>query len=201
MDKRNEPAVRRSTHPIQGLRTGHIQWSDDYGTRFLAISGKWRFGGLQACERPGVTPGLGCWFGVEPPAGIEPATPSLPWNHREPLCEPPFAQVAHDRWGESYGFSSGEGMRSLSVTLFAGSAGNPTGSSDCVHILPWSAFTPADVDQSAEQYGSSAHRVTAASAARRTAALSTSMREGEILRSGHTQMKARGPGGGRGRAR
>src|SRR5215203_289349 len=38
----------------------------------------------------------GCWtrpellFGVEPPAGIEPATSSLPWNHREPLCEPPF---------------------------------------------------------------------------------------------------------------
>jgi hypothetical protein len=24
------------------------------------------------------------------PAGIEPATPSLPWNHREPLCGPPF---------------------------------------------------------------------------------------------------------------
>jgi hypothetical protein len=22
---------------------------------------------------------LACWFGVEPPAGIEPATPSLPW--------------------------------------------------------------------------------------------------------------------------
>jgi hypothetical protein len=25
-------------------------------------------------------------LGMEPPAGIEPATPSLPWNHREPLC-------------------------------------------------------------------------------------------------------------------
>ena len=24
-------------------------------------------------------PGLSCWFGVEPPAGIEPATPSLPF--------------------------------------------------------------------------------------------------------------------------
>jgi len=36
---------------------------------------------------------------VEPPAGIEPATPSLPWNHQEPLCEPPFPQVTPDRKG------------------------------------------------------------------------------------------------------
>jgi hypothetical protein len=34
---------------------------------------------------------------VEPPAGIEPATPSLPWNHREPLCGPALSQVACDR--------------------------------------------------------------------------------------------------------
>jgi hypothetical protein len=38
---------------------------------------------------------------VEPRAGIEPATPSLPWNHREPLCEPPFPQVTPDRRGQS----------------------------------------------------------------------------------------------------
>jgi hypothetical protein len=25
------------------------------------------------------------------PAGIEPATPSLPWNHQEPLCGPPVS--------------------------------------------------------------------------------------------------------------
>src|SRR5215203_4717653 len=50
---------------------------------------------------------------VEPPAGIEPATPSLPWNHQEPLCEPPFPQVTPDRKGQSYGFSFGEVMRSL----------------------------------------------------------------------------------------
>jgi hypothetical protein len=50
---------------------------------------------------------------VEPPAGIEPATPSLPWNHQEPLCAPPFPQVAPDRRGQSYGFSLGEGMCSL----------------------------------------------------------------------------------------
>src|SRR5215216_85002 len=28
---------------------------------------------------------------VEPPAGIEPATPSLPCNHQEPLCGPPVS--------------------------------------------------------------------------------------------------------------
>jgi transposase len=50
---------------------------------------------------------------VEPPAGIEPATPSLPWNHREPLCGPPFPQVMPDRKGRSYRFSFSEVMRSL----------------------------------------------------------------------------------------
>jgi hypothetical protein len=39
------------------------------------------------------------------PAGIEPATPSLPWNHREPLCGPPFPQVALDRRSRSYRLS------------------------------------------------------------------------------------------------
>jgi hypothetical protein len=51
---------------------------------------------------------------VEPPAGIEPATPSLPWNHREPLCGTPFPQVKPDRRGQSYRFSFGAVMRSLS---------------------------------------------------------------------------------------
>ena len=49
---------------------------------------------------------------VEPPAGIEPATPSLPWNHQEPLCGPPFPQLTPDRSGQSYRFSFGEVMRS-----------------------------------------------------------------------------------------
>jgi hypothetical protein len=49
---------------------------------------------------------------VEPPAGIEPATLSLPWNHREPLCGPPFPQVTPDRKGRSYRFSFGQVMRS-----------------------------------------------------------------------------------------
>jgi hypothetical protein len=56
-------------------------------------------------------------LGVEPPAGIEPATPSLPWNHQEPLCEPPFPQVTPDRQGQSYRFSFSEVMRSLSAML------------------------------------------------------------------------------------
>jgi hypothetical protein len=46
---------------------------------FWQISGKRRFGVLWACNRPGIVSGLSCWFGVEPPAGIEPATPSLPF--------------------------------------------------------------------------------------------------------------------------
>jgi hypothetical protein len=50
---------------------------------------------------------------VEPPAGIEPATPSLPWNHREPLCGTPFSQLTPDRRGQSYRFSFGEVMCSL----------------------------------------------------------------------------------------
>src|ERR671912_511826 len=48
-----------------------------------------------------VSAGQSC---VEPPAGIEPATPSLPWNHQEPLCGSSFLQVTFDRTGQSYGF-------------------------------------------------------------------------------------------------
>jgi len=50
---------------------------------------------------------------MEPPAGIEPATPSLPWNHQEPLCAPPFPQLTPDRKGQSYRFTFDEVMRSL----------------------------------------------------------------------------------------
>ena len=49
--------------------------------------------------------------------------------------------------------------------------------------------------QPAEQYGSSAHSRTAASAAPRTAAPSTSTREDGMPCAGHTQTKASGPGG------
>ena len=139
---------------------------------------------------------------VEPPAGIEPATPSLPWNHQEPLCEPPFPQVAADRRGQSYGFSFGEGMRSLPGHALRESERLPN---DVIgqHRFPFHdrLFALAGRHQSAEQYGSSDHRRTAASAAPRTAALSTSTPDGGIPRSAHTQTKARGPGGGRGRTR
>jgi hypothetical protein len=40
------------------------------------------------------------------PAGIEPATPSLPWNHQEPLCRRPFSQLAPDRRAEVIGSPS-----------------------------------------------------------------------------------------------
>ena len=56
---------------------------------------------------------------VEPPAGIEPATPSLPWNHQEPLCAPPFPQVAPDRRGRSYRFCFDEVMGSPQCALLA----------------------------------------------------------------------------------
>jgi len=48
------------------------------------------------------------------PGGIEPPTPSLPWNHREPLYGWLFPQVTPDRPGQSYRFSFSEVMRSLS---------------------------------------------------------------------------------------
>src|SRR5918996_3895721 len=86
---------------------------------FWQISGKRRLGALRAWKRPGGGPGLTWWFVVEPPAGIEPATPSLPWNHQEPLCGPPFPQVAPDRRGRSYRFSFGEVMRSLPASSWS----------------------------------------------------------------------------------
>jgi hypothetical protein len=47
-------------------------------------------------DLPGVAPAsLESWW----------LTSSLPWNHREPLCGPPFPQVALDRRGRSYRFS------------------------------------------------------------------------------------------------
>jgi hypothetical protein len=99
----------------------------------------------------GTGPGLACWFVVEPPAGIEPATPSLPWNHREPLCGPPFPQVAADRRGQSYRFSFGEVVRSPEPCADRRSAG----------IIPWSevsssaAFLPLIMSRSLLRAGAS----------------------------------------------
>ena len=53
----------------------------DRGRLRAAMARRWHAGpGGQprTCDRPGARPGLSCWFVVEPPAGIEPATPSLP---------------------------------------------------------------------------------------------------------------------------
>ena len=66
------------------------------------IAGKRRFRAFRAWNRPGIVPGLSCWFGVEPPAGIEPATPSLPWIGGQAPCYPAFSQVTGDRGRRSY---------------------------------------------------------------------------------------------------
>jgi hypothetical protein len=42
---------------------------------------------------------------LEPPAGMEPATPSLPWIGGQALCYPAFLQVARHRKCRSYGLS------------------------------------------------------------------------------------------------
>src|SRR5687767_7527459 len=47
---------------------------------FWQISGKRRFPGPGTHNRPGAGPGLSYGIVVEPPAGIELAAPSLPWN-------------------------------------------------------------------------------------------------------------------------
>ena len=41
-------------------------------------------------------------LGVEPPAGIEPATPSLPWIGGQAPCYPASLQLARHRKWQSY---------------------------------------------------------------------------------------------------
>jgi hypothetical protein len=48
--------------------------------------------------------------------GLEPGTSSLSANGRQPLCGPPFPQVAPDRRGQSYAFNRHDGMRSHMVS-------------------------------------------------------------------------------------
>jgi hypothetical protein len=99
---------------------------------------------------------------VEPPAGIDPATPSLPWNHQEPLCGPPFPQVTPDRRGRSYRFSFGQVMRSLQSRLIAAGAGHhpaqrpPTQAAFLFDHLPLALGRRPQ--QSSEYKGSSARR-------------------------------------------
>jgi hypothetical protein len=59
-----------------------------------------------AWNTPGVGPGLCWWFCVEPPAGIEPATPSLPWIGGQAPCYPPSPQVVRHRECPSYVLSA-----------------------------------------------------------------------------------------------
>jgi hypothetical protein len=67
------------------------------------IAGNWRFFFLRGCDRPGAGPGLSCWSVVEPPAGIEPATPSLPCIPGPPSCYPASSQVVAIRDWHCYG--------------------------------------------------------------------------------------------------
>jgi hypothetical protein len=76
---------------------------------YWQIAGKWRFGGFRAWKRPGGGPDLTCGFCVEPPAGIEPATPSLPWIGGQALCYPSSSQLTQHRERRSYGASSASG--------------------------------------------------------------------------------------------
>jgi hypothetical protein len=61
-----------------------------------------------------VDPGLGCWFGVEPPGGIEPPTPSLPFVLSPTYREPAQVRVAWltvaDRWEPTKPGAHGTGM-------------------------------------------------------------------------------------------
>jgi hypothetical protein len=121
----------------------------------------------------------------------------------EPLCGPPLPQLTPDHKDRSYRSSSGEVMRSPSrhVVRHYGepscTSGRRTQSLSLSRSIPslWRRR------QSSEQYGSLDHKVIAALAASRIAPPSTSTREVGIPRPGHAQMKASGPGGGRGRAR
>jgi hypothetical protein len=104
-----------SARDVPRLRAHKSDWQTLLAN---AVAGTW------ACDRPGAGSGLSCRFGVEPPAGIEPATPSLPWNHREPLCGTPFPQLTPDRRHQSYRFSFGQVMRSLQSRLIAAGVGH-----------------------------------------------------------------------------
>jgi hypothetical protein len=73
-------------HPCPGTYLAGRSSHGRTGTpQHLAMARRWHAGQKAhpwRCDRPGVGPGLCCWFGVEPPAGIEPATPSLPSMRR-----------------------------------------------------------------------------------------------------------------------
>jgi len=93
-----------------GQRDRQDRWTTHQSDRILIRDG---FAGQQMPHRTRRRPVfLLIRLCIEPPAGIEPATLSLPWNHQEPLYGTPFPQVTPDRRGQSYRFSFGEVMRS-----------------------------------------------------------------------------------------
>jgi hypothetical protein len=67
---RRPPSVRPGR---AGRHRRRAQWPSSTNSLANAGAGSWPRG------RSVAGPGLACWFVVEPPAGIEPATPSLPW--------------------------------------------------------------------------------------------------------------------------
>jgi hypothetical protein len=56
-------------------------------------------------------------WGVEPPAGIEPATPSLPWIGGPAPCYRASSQLAAHRGCPSYGLSSGTYIPSVPTVI------------------------------------------------------------------------------------
>jgi hypothetical protein len=61
-----------------------------------AMARRWHAGPgahLSACDRPGVVPDLTCWFVVEPPAGIEPATHPYHGSEARAPRQPVSAQL------------------------------------------------------------------------------------------------------------
>jgi hypothetical protein len=114
-------------------RAGTVSWSQlparTDSQCAIGLASLWQTAavGPRGHKQTGGVPHLTCGFVVEPPAGIEPATPSLPWNHREPLCGTPFPQITPDRQGQSYRFSFSEVMRSLSshALIVADASDNP----------------------------------------------------------------------------
>src|SRR5215203_453823 len=88
MPKREQRTSADSAQPAQSTRPQtlktvtlecvHMTTANDL------LANHWQLAVLlpPGMNRPGVGPGLSCCLGVEPPAGIEPATPSFPWNPR-----------------------------------------------------------------------------------------------------------------------
>ena len=138
---------------------------------------------------------------LEPPAGIDRRPHPYHGTTRNRCAERRYRRSRSTVGAKVMGSPSAKGSAHFPATLFASERLPQPAHRTGPVPLPRSAARSGGRYQPAEQYGSSAHRRTAASAAPRTAAPSTSTRDGGIPRSGHTQTKASGPGGGRGRTR